>query len=1217
MCPHGSEGDTGALSHEAATSTPESVEEAVHGTDASAPPMRIWLCGTLRVEAGGLGVRELLARRQARLLLALLVLRRGRPCHRAELVEALWPGSASQRHGASLRVLLSAVRGALGGGSLVGRASVQLVLPDDAWVDVEQAHAKLEEAQSAAAQGRWAQAARAAAAVGELLREPLLAGESAAWIDEARRDVDKLRIEAMQTRATAELEAGRPREAERAARELIAGLPFREEGHRLLMQALARQGNVAEALLAYERLRELLRDELGSSPSASTAGLHTRLLRQDDEGVGADAPAEGVRQTALPAPLTQLPATPLVGRANELDAVLAAAKVAAGGVRRAVFFSGEPGIGKTRLAAEAARRVGRERALVLYGRCDEHALTAYQPFVEMIEQYVSLCPPAVLAEELSGTDAGELARLVPAVANRVPKPATGASSAVDRYRLFGAVGDLLASAAKHATLLLVLEDLHWADRSTLLMLRHLLRMPRQLPMLVVANYRSTEQLTPEHPLPELLADLARDRLIERIALDGLCPAEVTRLLGEVAGAPAQAWLARTVHRETAGNPLYVHEIARHLSETGAFVGQEGDEPPDGLSIEHFGVPEGVKDVIEGRLSRLTKATNEVLAVASVVGREFSMDLLERCCDVPEGALIDALEEALSAQVLTETPPEGSFTFSHMLVRATLYEQLSSVRRLRLHRLAAKALEDLHATDLEPRLPEIAHHYVAAGARGDPAKAVEYSLRAGHRALGQLAFEAAAAHYDAALALVGPAQDERRLEGLLGLGEARWGTGDFEGARTAFGAAAGIARTRGRVEQFAIAALGFGGRMAFGAGVRDDEVIELLEAALDGLADGHGALRARVLARLGEALTFCDTEGRRAGLCAEAVRLARGVGDPAVLASVLTNVHWALWSPDNPSERLAIADEIVDSAVRAGDVALEVDGQLWRVADLLELGEIARADRELEAWAHLARETGQRYQLWAVACVRGLRSLMAGRIVEAEAQAMQALEIGQRDRNQNSLQIFGVQIAGVRREQGRYQELEDGTKMFVEQYPGIPTWRCALAFLYADAGRHEAARRELEILGADEFAALPRDMFWLADVALVGQACWMAGDVERARVLYDQLLPYARRNVTAGAIAACWGSASRILALLAATLGRRAEACRHFEEAIEMNGAIGAVNWQARSRVEYAGMLLADGDAPSRELARELVNEALSTAEELELEDLRARARALDADLSRR
>jgi tetratricopeptide (TPR) repeat protein len=442
--------------------------------------------------------------------------------------------------------------------------------------------------------------------------------------------------------------------------------------------------------------------------------------------------------------------------------------------------------------------------------------------------------------------------------------------------------------------------------------------------------------------------------------------------------------------------------------------------------------------------------------------------------------------------------------------------------------------------------------------------------------------------------------------LLALADAYWRAGEFERARERYDQAAELAQAQELPELLAAAALGFGGSVGVNAGIRDERLIALLERALAALPDGDGPLRARVLARLAEALTFTEQRGRIAELCEKATDMARRINDPAVLAGVLINVHWSLWGPGNADERLLMADEIVTLAQRADDAALEVDGRLWVAVDLIELGRTAQADEELDRCSSLAQQVRQRYQLWWLACLLALRALMSGRLADADELASRALGIGQRDRNPNALQIYGVQLAGLRREQGRYGELEEGLRAFIDQYPAIPTWRCALAFLYADGGRTLDARRELDALAVDGFGGLPRDLFWLADVTLLGQAAAFADATEHARVLYELLSPHARRNVVVG-IAACWGSTSRVLGLLARTLRLEDEAALHFEDAIEQNASIEAPAWRARSEVEYAEMLLARGESARAEA---LLRTARQTAEQLGLTDIVRRANAL-------
>jgi tetratricopeptide (TPR) repeat protein len=880
-------------------------------------------------------------------------------------------------------------------------------------------------------------------------------------------------------------------------------------------------------------------------------------------GAGADGRAE--RASSLP--------TPFVGRQPELQALLAAWRQASERERQAVFVAGEPGIGKSRLVWELVRRVDRDGALSLLGRCDADRLVPYQPFIEALGGLNAACPTDALRRHLGDLPTAELARLVPDL------PYSSSTMLPDdpraeRHRLFTAVTTLFARAASVNPMVLVLEDLHWADLPTLRLLRYMLRSPADAGLMLLVTYRETE-LEAGDPLSELLADLHRDEGLVRIGLGGLSEEAVSRLARAVSGQPVSADQARELHRATAGNPFFVRELA-------------------GLS-DAQAVPDSVKDAITGRLDGLDRATVELLTVAAAVGREFSLGVIERASGLRGMATADAVDQACAAGLIEEVDPRaGICTFAHAIVRSGVYERLEEAERAALHLRIAEAI----APDDE-HLAELSHHYLLAG---DERGAV-YAVRAGRQAFGQLAYEAAAEHWERALAVLGPARERDGLELLLALADAHWRAGEFERARERHHEAAELAQELDLPELLAAAALGFGGSVGARAGIRDERLIALLERALASLPGGDGPLRARVLARLAEALTFTDQRERIPELCEQAAAMARRVGDPGVLAAVLINVHWSRWEPGNARQRLAMAEEIVELAQQAGDAAREVDGRMWFAVDLIELGETSRADEELERCSPIAQRVRQRYQLWWLACLLALRALMAGRLAEADELATRALGIGQRDRNPNALQIYGVQLAGLRREQGRYGELEEGLKAFIDQYPAIRTWRCALAFLYADAGRARDALGELDALATDDFRGLPRDLFWLADLALLGQAAALAGSSGHAGLLYELLSPYARQNVVVG-IAACWGSTSRVLALLAGALGRFEEAAGHFEDAIEQNAAIDAPAWRARCEVEYAGLLRRLGDSAR---ADAFLRSARQTAEQLGLTDIARRA----------
>jgi tetratricopeptide (TPR) repeat protein len=880
-------------------------------------------------------------------------------------------------------------------------------------------------------------------------------------------------------------------------------------------------------------------------------------------GAGADARE---RSTTMP--------TPFVGRERELELLLDTWRDAAERERRVVFVSGEPGIGKTRLTFELVRSIDGHGVRALLGRCAPGHLVPYQPFVDALQGLRAFCTPEVLARYLRDVPTGELARIAPRLVEDLPGPPAALPSdpRAERHRLFTAVATLLQRAALAQPTVLVLDDLHWADQGTLRMLRYVLRASAERGLLVVGTYRDTE-LAPDDPLAELLVDLQRDERPVRVALSGISEDAVARLARAVSDEPVAVEQARELHRATGGNPFFVKELARH---------------PEA-------VPDRISDAISGRLARLEPGARELLAVASAIGPQFELDLVEQVSGLEQMATVDAVDEACAAGLIEEIDPRaGTFAFPHAIVRSAVYDRLGDADRPGLHLQIAKALER------EPgeHLGELAHHFLAASDE----RGATYAIRAGHQAFDGLAYEAAVEHWERAIEVLGPPRAREGLEVLLALGDAYWGSGEFERARERYGQAAELARKLKLPNLLATAALGFGGRMGFGGGRRDEQLIELLEHALAALPDGDDPLRARLLARLAEALAFSDRE-RLPDLCEQAVAMARRIGDPGVLAAVLLNVRFAAWGPSNAHERYETADEAVRLAQAASDIALEVDGRLSRIVDLLELGEVEQADAELELCSTKAQEVRQRYQLWWLACLLALRALMDGRIADADELATHALQIGQRDGNQNALQIYGAQLAGMRREQGRFAELEEGLKAFIAQYPAIPTWRCTLAFLYANAGRVQEAQRELDALGTDSFAGLPRDMFWLADVVQTGQAAAYAGAVEHARVLYELLAPHARQNVVV-AIGACWGSSSRVLGLLARTLGRTDEAVRHFEDAIEQNAALGVRAWGARTEVEYAQLLLEQGE---RDRAEALLASARSTAEELGLIDIGKRA----------
>ena len=444
-------------------------------------------------------------------------------------------------------------------------------------------------------------------------------------------------------------------------------------------------------------------------------------------------------QLPLPRALSIAPAFSLAGRDAELEQVATAWKQAAAGSCRAVLVAGEPGIGKTRLAAELARAVERESGFALLGRCDDGLGVPYQPFVESLAHVVGHAADDQL-EALLGPTAGELVRLVPEIGHRLPGLSqTTSDPETERYLLYEAIAGWLEAQSRIAPTLLVLDDLHWAAEPTLHMLRHVLSSERDLSLLVIGTYRDTE-IDRTHPLGALLAHLRRTESVDRIALRGLDGEGVADLVERASGRELtdQARdLARAVHAETGGNPFFAIEVLVSLAERGAIYQDAGGEWRSDLSIDEVGIPEGVKEVVGQRLSALPEICDGVLHGAAVAGQEFELDLVAAISDQSTEEVIDALEAARVAGLLDEiggTPVR--YRFAHVLVQQALLDEIPTARRLRFHRTLAETIETQRAGNLDRYRTMLARHWYEAGT--EPARALDAMMAAAEVALEQFA-----------------------------------------------------------------------------------------------------------------------------------------------------------------------------------------------------------------------------------------------------------------------------------------------------------------------------------------------------------------------------------------------------------------------------------------------------------------------------------------------
>ena len=844
------------------------------------------------------------------------------------------------------------------------------------------------------------------------------------------------------------------------------------------------------------------------------------LRSAHESRVATQAAADLVAGIDPPAALARASEQPFVGRAGELARLGAAwDRVRADGSRALLLVAGEPGVGKTQLALRFASAALGDGAAVLLGRCSEDPLAPYEPFADVLRQ-IGVAP----ARALAGGAAGEVGRVLGDTSG-APEDA-GA-----RHRLFSAVDDVLGAVAERRPVVLVLDDLQWADRPTLLLLGFVLRSSRRAPLLAIGTYRDTE-IGRRTPLATALAELRRDGGAERIGLRGLAPDEVSELAAGWVGAEEASRVAGAVHERTGGNAFFVEEILRGLA---------GDERE---------VPESVRHAVGARLARLSEPADELLGIAAVIGEVVDVELLAAVAGTAD---VEPLVDELLDAHLLRIGDGRAVEFTHALVREAVLTELSPLRRARLHRTTAEALV---AADEEHHLEEIAHHLSEAG----DARAARYLQRAAEHALAMLAYEEAADLFARALEV---ADEPEPL--LLARGGALLRAGEPEAARACFADVAARARAAGDPVLLARAALGHGGLTVTIIDV-DTGTVALLEEALAALGDSEPVLRSELLARLAVELYYAVSRDRCEAHSSEAVAVARAAGDPRAVAAALNARHVALWRPDRLRERTATADAMIAAARESGDSQLELQARNWRVVDLFEAGAMAEWREEVRRHGELATRLRMPSFTWYTPLWNAVEAVNAGRWDEAAALRERARAEGSRAGDDNADLFAEMLIAGEVLLRGNFAQLDRALiEDKIANSPAGMAWRASYAWELAATGHPDEAREHLAIVTADDYGALPFDANWPSAIAESAEASVLLGDAEPAAAAYERLLPYADVTVTAGRAVITYGSTQRLLGGLAAVLGRADEAIERHEAAIRFNEAAGFTVWAQHSR----------------------------------------------------
>ncbi|MEV4468174.1 BTAD domain-containing putative transcriptional regulator [Nonomuraea sp. NPDC049504] len=1056
------------------------------------------LFGPLEVTGGDRIVLDLGTRKQ-RALVAMLALEPGRVVSLDRLIDELWAGEPPAGATRTLQAYIAHLRRVLEPGRpprtppgvLLTRDPGYLLAIAPGQVDLWRFTAWADEGRAALAQGAHERAAGVLGRALDLWRgDPLgeFAGEEFAQPVVAR--LAETRVTAMEDRFDARLALGESASLIPGLEALVEHQPYRERAWSLLVLALYRSGRQADALAALRRVRTRLADDLGLSPGPG--------LRELEQAVFGQAPdLRPPPPVSVTEPVPEPGEVGLIARSGQLELVqrlLGEARRDRGGV---VLVTGEAGIGKTRLVHAAADLAAARGFQVVWGQCVDGTAPAYWPWRQILRE--------------AGDGSGLLS-------GGAPDPEQ------DVFGLYEQVADVLTR--QETPTVVVLDDLQWADVSSLRLLSFVAQAAVRHRLLVLVTCRPEPG---DHPgaLRDTLAVLSRAG--ERVELRPFTAGDVASYLRakRIAEEPG---LVGTLLERTGGNPFYLGELLR-------------------LRGSEQAVPDGVRDVIERRVARLPEETRALLRAASVAGRDVGAGLLESVTDSTAEQVMTSLEPAVATGLLVEPPDGADYRFAHALVREALYAGLGRLARSRLHLRVGEALE--------PVLPEsesaiLAHHFTQAVRLGGADKAVKYASRAARHAAGQLAHTEAVDFWTMALSALPPGRDGERARLLTERGQAHRAVGRPQEARGDWEEAIRLARTMGDREALIPAVTAAGGPSLWNwraYGVVDDAMVTVIEELLDGpLIDPD---RATLLGALALELHYGPRGAEGERHAAEAVRIARDVGDVPLLARTMNNYLLAAFRPGRNAERRAVAAEL--AALPGLPVSGEVMARVFLMSCLLRDGDLTSWDRELARCETLLKAAPRPELESMVRIAQTARATLDGRWDDAEELLAEYGDLR-----------FGATLWGrsfrrlvttytCRRAQGRVPEILDDLTTAADAPDLIPLR--PLAILAAiEANRPELAHDLMARWGTD----IPDD--WTTDFLLPIWALISAHlGTPNPRDLYDRLIPYADQLVVAGMGSACWGSTHHILARLAHRLGDDQAAQMHTHAAQQATTAVDLVS----------------------------------------------------------
>ncbi|HMJ75721.1 MAG TPA: BTAD domain-containing putative transcriptional regulator [Iamia sp.] len=1031
-------------------------------------------------------------------------------------------------------------------------------------------------------------------ALGELADEP--------WARGPAVRLEEMRLAALEARFDLHLATGGHAAIVGDLESATTAHPLRERFTAQLVLALHRSGRQAESLRAYERCRAHLADELGLDPSPELVRLAAQVLDHDPAldhdptapdpsansggstppeghgtprvrvGSGSTGVAVGVEQLGLPAAVEERRArSPFVGRDAEVAALVdewegVASATGAGGSRRLAIVTGEPGTGKTRLAQQVARLAHRGGGHVLWGRCSAEALVPYQAFVEAFRTATD-----AVGLELSRAIVAErpaLGRLLPDV---LPDAADEARRA-DLYGLFEALGDLSTDLTAAHPMLLVLDDLQWADPAALGLLAHLLAFERGGRILVLATVRRPAG-RPTEDLDRFLADQRRAGSLAEVALAGIDGPAVEALL-QSRGQVVDAATAEGLRARTGGNPLFLEALA--------------DSDDTLASTDPRALPASVRDVLDGRISALDAGAAAVLSAAAVIGQRVDLALLGAVADRGAEELLDVVDAAVAGGLLVEDEDLGWVAFPHALVRQAFIARTTRNREAHLHLRVADALEGGATAGRDPGAT--AEHLLAAGRLAPPDRTARAAVAAGAHAIGLLADDAALTWGRRAEEVLrsspAPCDPAVAAEAALLVARAtRVLDGRSERAEAAVAAAVEAAHAvddpvplARAAEQSAL----LKGGMGFGFGVMDPDLAALLEQALGRLGPEHVAERATLLAWSSIARTGVMDLAGQAEQAAEAVAAAEALPPTSsVRALPALARRLAVLGPSGLEERLVLGPQMRAAVDR---VNIEMFGLVLDHVDHLEAGMVAEARADLADLRRLSeRHRRSVYDAFLLLFEGGL-ALLEGDLETTARLADEALAIGTEVGADNVAHAWAAKQSSLARERGELGGAAPLLRVQLDAVPNIPVWRSSLALAQVAAGEPEEARATLAPLVVDGRIAVEDSVVWYVVAAHVAEVGWHVGDPEACAVAARELEPYRDRMLVSGLGASCLGPAARELGLAQAGAGRLDEAVDTLAVAVAVSRTHGFGPSEGRSLDGRAAVLRLRGGPGDAEAA---------------------------------